>query len=73
MPVKVKLWEAMVNREIRTIAEMSKKSGLSRKSVSKLLNHQTTRLDLNVLYKLCKALDCEVGELVVYEKKEEGA
>ncbi len=72
MPVKIALYEAMAKRDIRTIADMAEKSELSRKAISKIINGETTRLDLNTLYKLCKALNCEVSELVVYDRNEVG-
>jgi len=68
MPVKINLYEEMAKRDIRTIASMSVKSGLSRKAISKIINKETTRIDLDTLYKLCKALDCEVEDLIIYDK-----
>lgn len=73
MQIKIKLYEAMAKRDIRTIAEMSRLSGLSRKSISNIINEQTTRLDLNTLYKLCTALNCKVGDLVVMERNDKKA
>lgn len=70
MPVKIKLFELMAKRNIRTIAEMSERSGLSRKAVSKIINEKATRVDLDTIYKICKTLDCEVGELIIYDKEE---
>jgi putative transcriptional regulator len=63
--VEIKLLEVMAKREIRTIEEVHKKSGLSRKAVSKILNKETKRISTDTIAKLCKALNCEINELVV--------
>lgn len=70
MPVKINLYEVMAKRDIRTIADLSERSGLSRKAISKILNGQTTRIDLDTLYKLCKTLDCKVNDLIIYDRNE---
>lgn len=69
MPVKIKLFEMMAKRNIRTIEEMSKKSELSRKSISKILGGEVNKIHLDTIYKICRALDCEVGDLIVHEKE----
>ena len=66
--VEIKLLEVMAKREIRTIEEVHKRSGLSRKAVSKIINKETKRISTDTIAKLCNALDCDVDELIVIKK-----
>ncbi|PKR86127.1 helix-turn-helix domain-containing protein [Heyndrickxia camelliae] len=66
--IEVKLWEMMGKRNIRTIEHLHKKSGLSRKAISKALNKTQYRMQVDTVAKLCKALDCEIGDLLVLKK-----
>lgn len=65
---EIKLLEVMGKKEIRTIEELHKKSGLSRKSISKIINKETKRISTDTIAKLCNALDCEIGELIEIKK-----
>jgi putative transcriptional regulator len=66
--IEVRLDEVMHKKRIRTIEEVSQKSGLSRKAVSSALNDQRHRMKSDTIAKLCKALDCEIEELLVLKK-----
>ena len=69
MPIaEIKLLEVMGKKEIRTIQEVHEKSGLSRKAISKIINKETKRISTDTIAKLCKALDCEIGELIVFKE-----
>lgn len=48
-----------------TIADVHQKTGLARKTISNLYNDKATRIDFDTLAKLCDALDCTVGELLI--------
>jgi putative transcriptional regulator len=65
---EIKLLEVMGKKEIRTIEEVHQKSGLSRKAVSKIINKETKRISTDTIAKLCKALDCDINELIVIKK-----
>jgi len=65
---EIKLLEVMAKKEIRTIEEVHKKSGLSRKAISKIINKETKRINTDTIAKLCKALGCEIHELIVIKK-----
>lgn len=72
MPVvEIKLLEVMGKKEIRTIEEVHKRSGLSRKAISKIINKETKKISTDTIAKLCKALNCPIGELVVFKEEEE--
>jgi putative transcriptional regulator len=66
--VEIKLLEVMAKRGIRTIEEVHKRSGLSRKAVSKIINKETKRISTDTIAKLCKGLNCDVEELIVIKK-----
>lgn len=53
-----------------TIADVHQKTGLARKTVSNLYNDKATRIDFDTLAKLCEALDCTVGELLIVSREE---
>lgn len=68
--IEIKLFEVMGKRGIRTIEEVSKKSGLSRKAISTALNNKNHRMHTDTIARLCKALNCEIHELLVLKEKE---
>jgi putative transcriptional regulator len=66
--IEIKLDELMVKRKIRTIEELHEKTGLSRKAISKAYYNKNKRMDMETIVKLCKALDCEIKDLLVMNK-----
>ena len=52
---------AMSKNKICYLAEMQ------RSQVNRYCNNDIARLDTDVLARLCAALDCEIGELLVYK------
>lgn len=66
--IEIKLYEMMGKRGIRTIEELRTKSGLSRKAISTAINNQNHRMHTDTIAKLCKALDCEISELLVLKE-----
>lgn len=69
--VEIRLLEQMAKKDIRTIQEVHEKSGLSRKAITNILNNKNIRVKADTIAKLCQALDCEIGDLVVIKKKNE--
>lgn len=66
--VEVRLLEVMGKKDVRTIEQLHEKSGLSRKAISQALNKKNHRMHTDTIAKLCVALDCEIGELLVLKK-----
>ncbi len=64
MEIKIKLLEMMAKKDIRQIRTLSKMSGVSELSISKLLNGKSKYMRLDSLAKICMALECEIGELI---------
>jgi len=67
--VEMNLFEMMGKRNIRTIGEVAELSGLSRKAVSAALNNTNEKVSFATIAKLCKALNCEPGDLLKIKKE----
>jgi len=67
MPIKWRLAVLMADREL-DYKDLAIKAGLHAVTISKLKNsrEKPPRLDRGTLEKLCKALDCQPGDLLVY-------
>ncbi len=65
MPLKWRLAVLMADREMDYKA-LGKAAGLHPNTVSKLKNNMPERLEMTTLIKLCKALQCQPGELLQY-------
>ena len=62
-----KLWKLLIDKDMKK-KDLIKLSGISTTSVSKLVNGQNIQTD--VLCKICKALDCNFGDIMDYVKDE---
>jgi len=51
------------------IADVARDTGINRGTITRIYNEEATRIELDVVEKLCQYLDIEVGEL--YELVEE--
>jgi putative transcriptional regulator len=61
----------MADRRVRTIAELARRSGLARSTLTPLWYGRVKRIDTDTLEALCKALNCQPGDLLVYVPDEE--
>lgn len=52
-----------------TQAKLSRKSGVRAATISELYNELAVKVNLIDLYKICVALDCDVSDLLVVERK----
>jgi len=71
MPIQWRLATVMADRRVRTIAELARRSGLARSTLTPLWYGRVKRIDTDTLEALCKALDCQPGDLLVYVPDEE--
>ncbi|NEP60358.1 MAG: helix-turn-helix transcriptional regulator [Symploca sp. SIO2G7] len=55
----------MADREVN-YKELAEATGMHPGTISKLKNNLPNRLDIETLTKLCKALKCQPGDLLVY-------
>ncbi|ANA80166.1 XRE family transcriptional regulator [Paenibacillus glucanolyticus] len=63
MAIKVHLSRIMGEKRIK-ISELADMTGLHRNGITKLYNEKTDGIKFDTLEKLCRALDCSVGELI---------
>ena len=48
------------------VADLIRMTGISKSTMHKLYNEQTSRIDFETMDKICEALDVGVGELFTY-------
>lgn len=41
---------------------------MSTTQINKIIKHETTRIDLATLARLCTALDCDISDILIYKK-----
>ena len=73
--IVVKLPE-LIARERTKVSEVANATGLSRTTLYKICNDQSTRIDFDTLDKLCKLFDVQVNDILEYvpdEKAEDGS
>ncbi|AOH54456.1 hypothetical protein ABE28_008835 [Peribacillus muralis] len=66
--IEIDLHRVMRDREIKTIEQLKDMTGLSRKAISHALNKKQHRMHTDTIAKLCAALDCSVGDLLILRK-----
>lgn len=53
------------------IVDVSRETGLNRNTVTLLYKETAQRIDLDAIEKLCKLFDCEVSDLLEYQRQEQ--
>ena len=48
------------------VADLIRMTGISKSTVHKIYNEQTSRIDFDTMDNICEALDIEVGDLFTY-------
>lgn len=48
------------------VADLIRMTGISKSTVHKIYNEQTTRIDFETMDKICEALEIQVGDLYTY-------
>ncbi len=62
----------MFNKGRMKVPELHEKSKINKNTLYAIYNNKSTRLDLDVLSRLCKALECQPGDLMKYRHEDEG-
>lgn len=62
--------DVMLAKRKMSVTELSEKLGITMANVSILKNGKAKAVKLETLNKLCAALDCQPGDLFVYEPDE---
>jgi putative transcriptional regulator len=57
----------MAKKGVRTVAEISEATGITKATLSGIDNNTTRRVYFDTLEKICEYLDCDIGELLVLE------
>ena len=60
-----KLWKILIDRGMKKV-ELREKAGISTASLAKLGKNEPVSFD--VIYKICEALDCNIGDVVEFVK-----
>ena len=62
--------DVMLAKRKMSVTELSERVGITLANVSVLKNGKAKALKISTLIKLCKALDCQPGDLLEYKKGE---
>lgn len=69
MAINVTLDVMMAKRKM-SVTELSEKVGITMANISILKNGKARAIRFETLEKICRALDCQPGDLLTYEKEE---
>lgn len=58
-----KLWKLLIDKNINK-TELIKKAGITSNAMAKMGRNETVQLD--VLIKICKILDCKIDDIIEY-------
>jgi len=70
MRIECRLSAIMGAKRIK-MAELARQTGLGKATIWRLYHEKATKIGFEVLAKLCKALDCQPGDLLIYVPDEE--
>jgi len=65
MSIKVHLGRLLGERKLRA-SEVARRTGINKNTLSSLYNEKVSGIRFDTLEKLCKFLDCSIGELIEY-------
>jgi putative transcriptional regulator len=65
--IRVAIMSAMAQRNMRYVTDLSKATGLNYAHLGHIISGDIKQIKLDTLDKLCQALDCGVGDLLVHE------
>lgn len=60
--------DVMLAKRKMSVTELSEKVGITMANISVLKNGKAKALKISTLIKLCKALDCQPGDILEYRK-----
>ena len=61
----------LMAKEKMNIKDVHEKTGLSRTTISKLYNEESTTIAFETIQKLCQLFDCAVNDLLYLDEKEQ--
>ncbi|MBR0575174.1 helix-turn-helix transcriptional regulator [Proteiniclasticum sp. BAD-10] len=72
MTIKINL-DVMLAKRKMSVTELSEKVGITMANISVLKNGKAKAIRFSTLEAICKALDCQPGDLLEYEKEAENS
>ena len=70
MPIIIELDVMLARRKMRS-KELAERIGITEQNVSLLKSGKVKGVRFDTLEKICEALDCQPGDILVYEKDED--
>lgn len=67
MKINIHLAEVMAKKKV-SLNELSDRVGITLSNLSILKNQKAKAIRLSTLAAICKALDCQPGDIIVYEE-----
>jgi putative transcriptional regulator len=71
MKVKSRLHILMGEKKIRSINQLSKDTGITRRTLTRIYNDEAEQIDLKTLTTLCVFFNCLPGDLLTLEEEGE--
>ena len=65
MSIKVHLGRLLGERKLRA-SEVARRTGINKNTLSSLYNERVSGIRFDTLERLCKFLNCSIGELIEY-------
>ncbi|MBO9609497.1 MAG: helix-turn-helix transcriptional regulator [Paenibacillaceae bacterium] len=65
--------DVMLAKRKMSVTELSERVGITMANLSILKNGKAKAIRFSTLEAICKALDCQPGDILVYENGEEGS
>jgi len=62
---------SLMGKHKMKIVDVARETGLHRNTITLLYKETATRIEIDTLNKLCQLFDCEVMDLLEYEKDKE--
>lgn len=70
MAIKINI-DVMLAKRKMTVTELTEKVGITMANLSILKNEKAKAIRFSTLEAICKALDCQPGDILEYQKTEE--
>lgn len=68
--LKSKLHLLMGEKKIRSINQLHKETGITRKTLTRIYNDEANQLDFHTITTLCEYFQCDIGDLLYFEENE---
>ncbi|KWX71585.1 Cro/Cl family transcriptional regulator [Paenibacillus riograndensis] len=66
--INSKLHILMGHKKIKSIRQLAEETSITRLSLTKLYNGESKGIEFNTLNTLCKYFDCDICDILEYEK-----